>query len=258
MFKARLTDSNILKKVFDNIKDLVTDANFICTDEGIQMQAMDSSRVALVCLTLLTDGFETYECPRDFTLGINVPTFSKIMKCADSSDSVTLEAEPDGDKLFITFDSPSGNRSSTFELNRITIDEENVQIPELEYTCSVTMPCSQLQHAIRDLSNFGDTCIIQIKESLIEFSVKSTLGSALLSFKNDDSSKKKEEHVVINCNDDIRLMFAIKYLAQFTKTTGISDQVNIFMSAETPINVTFDMGDVGSVNYYLAPKIEDD
>jgi len=39
------------------MKDLVTDANFDCSNTGITLQAMDSSHVSLVSLMLRRDGF---------------------------------------------------------------------------------------------------------------------------------------------------------------------------------------------------------
>ena len=43
MFEARLLQGSLLKKVIEAIKELVTDANFDCTDSEFGLQAMDSS-----------------------------------------------------------------------------------------------------------------------------------------------------------------------------------------------------------------------
>ena len=42
------------------IKELVTDANFECNEEGIQLRAMDNSHVALVAVQLKAAGFKQY------------------------------------------------------------------------------------------------------------------------------------------------------------------------------------------------------
>ena len=64
MFEARLVQGSVLKKILDAVKDLVTDANFDCSETGFSLQAMDSSHVALVALLLRADGFEHYRCDR--------------------------------------------------------------------------------------------------------------------------------------------------------------------------------------------------
>jgi hypothetical protein len=60
MFQARLPQGNLLKKLVDAIKDLVTEANFDVSAEGVQLQAMDTAHVCLLALKLRADGFEEY------------------------------------------------------------------------------------------------------------------------------------------------------------------------------------------------------
>ena len=72
MFEARLVQGSLLKKVLESIKDLVTDANFDCSQNGFALQAMDSSHVSLVALLLRCDGFEHYRCDRNMTMGMNL------------------------------------------------------------------------------------------------------------------------------------------------------------------------------------------
>jgi proliferating cell nuclear antigen len=69
MFEARLVQGNLLKKVVDAIKDLVTDANFDCSSTGFNLQAMDNSHVSLVAMQLRADGFEHFRCDRNLSMG---------------------------------------------------------------------------------------------------------------------------------------------------------------------------------------------
>lgn len=55
MIEAKLTQGNLLKKILEAIKDLVTDANFDCSPTGISLQAMDSSHVSLVHMLLRSE-----------------------------------------------------------------------------------------------------------------------------------------------------------------------------------------------------------
>ena len=69
MFEAKLVQGNLLKKVLESVKELVTDANFDCTPTGFSLQAMDSSHVSLVSLNLRSDGFEYYRCDKPLSMG---------------------------------------------------------------------------------------------------------------------------------------------------------------------------------------------
>lgn len=72
MFEARLVQSSVLKKVLEAIKELLNEATFDCTENGMQLQAMDNSHVSLVSLNLRNDGFDKYRCDRNLSMGINL------------------------------------------------------------------------------------------------------------------------------------------------------------------------------------------
>ena len=91
MFEARLAQAQLLKKVLDSIKDLVTDANFDCSATGFSLQAMDSSHVSLVAMQLRSDGFEHYRCDRNLSMGMNLGNMAKMLKCAANDDIVTMK-----------------------------------------------------------------------------------------------------------------------------------------------------------------------
>ena len=107
MFEARLEQASVLKKILESIKELVNEANFDCTGAGIALQAMDTSHVSLVGLLLRADGFDHYRCDRSLSLGINLGSMSKILKCAGNEDTMTLKAEEDNDTINFMFESPS-------------------------------------------------------------------------------------------------------------------------------------------------------
>jgi len=86
MFEAILSEALLLKKIIDSIKDLVTDVNIDVTPAGMSLQAMDSSHVALVSLTLGQNGFEAYRADRPMTLGVSIANLSKVLKLAGNED----------------------------------------------------------------------------------------------------------------------------------------------------------------------------
>lgn len=72
MFEARLTTGGILKKVLESVRELLNEATWDCNPTGISLQAMDSSHVSLVSISLKHTGFDTYRCDRSLSLGINL------------------------------------------------------------------------------------------------------------------------------------------------------------------------------------------
>jgi proliferating cell nuclear antigen PCNA len=85
----------------------VTDANFECNEEGINLQAMDNSHVALVSVKLDAIGFRKYRCDRPMPLGVNLGSLTKVLKCAKDDDMVTIKAGDDADVLNLTYEAKS-------------------------------------------------------------------------------------------------------------------------------------------------------
>merc|ERR1711937_51295 len=140
MLDARITQGALLKKLVEAVKDLVTEANFDCDAQGISLQAMDSSHVSLVAMQLKADGFEHYRCDRSMSIGMNLASLSKILKCANNDDVITIKAEDEAEVVTFMFESPNQEKISDFELKLMVIDSEHLGIPETEYSAEVTMP----------------------------------------------------------------------------------------------------------------------
>lgn len=102
MFEAKLEKAGLLKKIIDAISNLVQEVNFDCSTSGIALQAMDSAHVSLVALILRADGFEHFRCDRHMSLGINLTSLTKILKCAGNDDTLTIRAQ-DSDSDTVTF-----------------------------------------------------------------------------------------------------------------------------------------------------------
>ena len=108
MFHAKLTDGSIFRKLVECVKDLVTEVNLDVSNSGLSIQAMDSSHVALVNLSLSSDGFEEFRCDKSMKLGINMSNLNKILKLSTQDDSLTLDCEESTrDKLGIQFENTS-------------------------------------------------------------------------------------------------------------------------------------------------------
>jgi len=263
MFEARLEHGVVLKKIMESIKDLVSEANFDCSSNGVALQAMDSSHVSLVALMLRADGFQHFRCDRNMSLGINLTSMAKILKCAGPADIITLKAdENSGDTVTFMFESPKHDRISDFELKLMDIDSEHLGIPDTEYKCVVKMPATEFQRICRELSTIGDTVTIGCSKDGIKFSVTGDLGTGNITCRPDSNADAKEdEQVKIELQEDVTFAFALRYLNFFAKATSLSDTVTLSMSPDVPLVVEYQIGekgDLGHIRFYLAPKIEEE
>jgi len=55
----------------------------------------------------------------------------------------------------------------------------------------------------------------------------------------------------------VKLSFALRYLNLFNKAYTLSTHVKLSMAADTPLVVEYEVEMLGTLKYYLAPKITD-
>ncbi|XP_055849948.1 proliferating cell nuclear antigen [Episyrphus balteatus] len=258
MFEARLLSAITLKKVLDAIKDLLNEGTFECSDSGIQLQAMDNSHVSLVSLSLRSDGFDKYRCDRNISMGMNLGSMAKILKCANNEDNVTVKAQDNADTVTFMFESQNQEKVSDYEMKLMNLDQEHLGIPETEYSCVVRMPSMEFARICRDLAQFGESVVICCTKEGVKFSASGDVGSANVKLAQTSNVDKEEDAVTIEMQEPVTLTFACRYLNAFTKATPLSNQVQLSMSADVPLVVEYRIPDLGHIRYYLAPKIEDD
>ena len=107
MFEARLVQGSLLKKVLESLKDLLNEATWDCADTGIQLQAMDNSHVSLVSVSLRADWFDKVRCDRQLSMGMNLTSMSKILRCAANDDIITIKAQDQADNVTFMFEAPN-------------------------------------------------------------------------------------------------------------------------------------------------------
>jgi len=137
------------------------------------------------------------------------------------------------------------------------IENDQLGIPDTPYKCTVRMPSKEFERIVRDLQVLGDTCTISCTKEGVRFSVSGNIGTGNILTRANNADDEKQQ-VIIDMEEPVELNFALRYLNFFTKATSLSDSVIISMSPEVPVVVEYPIQEVGSMRFYLAPKIEED
>ena len=212
----------------------------------------------MVSLTLRSDGFDKFRCDRNISMGMNLGSMAKILKCANNDDTVTVKAQDNADTVTFMFESPNHEKVSDYEMKLMNLDQEHLGIPETDYSCVVRMPSMEFARICRDLAQFSESMLICCTKEGVKFSASGDVGSANVKLAQTSSVDKEEEAVIIEMQEPVTLTFACRYLNAFTKATPLSAQVQLSMSADVPLVVEYRIQELGYIRYYLAPKIEDD
>ncbi|KAL0208080.1 hypothetical protein P9112_010667 [Eukaryota sp. TZLM1-RC] len=258
MFEATLSKVSTLKKIVDAIKDLVKEANLELTLQGLSIQAMDGSHVALVSLVLKKEGFVEFTNHRNMTLGINLKNLDTILKCAGKDDEVQLKAQDKADNLEIIFRNETAGQESSFNMKLLDLDLETLGIPDQEYDAVIRLSSTEFQRVCRDIGQLGDTITISTEDESVSFSAAGDIGSGKLTIHANSLAEKEEDRVEIEKTHDVSLAFGVRYLRDFTKATSLSPRVALKLTNGSPLVVEYHFGALGKISFFVAPKIADE
>ncbi|MCJ1479820.1 proliferating cell nuclear antigen [Lambiella insularis] len=277
--------SNAFAQVVEAIKDLVQDCNFDCNDSGIALQAMDNSHVALVSMMLKAEAFSPFRCDRNIALGINLTSLTKVLRCAQNEDILTLKAEDAPDVVNLVFESAESDRLSEYDIKLMDIDQEHLGIPETEYAATITMPSAEFQKICRDLMALSESGMpttlrdqtlrygrgpsigtnadllkvaIEATKEGVKFACQGDIGNGSVTLRSHTNVDKPDQNVEIELTEPVALTFSLKYLVNFCKASGLSSSVKLCLSNEVPLLVQYELSSNSYLRFYLAPKIGDE
>lgn len=167
---------------------------------------------------------------------------SSSASCPAVQPSITLE----GDKI------------SEFSLALITIDAENLGIPETSFTSLCHMPSSEFTRICKEFVGLSESIRIDVNKESIKFSITGDIGSGSTTISQQDTGSESDS-IILDVEEPVSQSFASRYLSLFSKAGVLSSQVSLNMSNETPLMVNYKIknGD-GDIKYYLAPKISEE
>lgn len=258
MLEARISQSGQLKKIIESVKDIVTDANLDCSSLGLSLQAMDSSHVSLISLFLEAEGFEYFKCDKPVTLGVNLVSMHKILKCSSNDDSITISWKEDPEILYFVFESNLSDRISEFQLKLIKTSSVQLGIPDTHYSATVKLASSEYRRICSDLSALGDTVTIEVSKEGMKFQVEGDIGKGNITLLQALKEENTGERVYVEITEAVKMIFSMRYLNSFSKATPLCEKILVKMAKEVPLQMEFRIDAVGYVRFYLAPKVDNE
>lgn len=239
-----------IKILFDSLKDILNDVNLFFSEGGIKMQAMDGAHAALVFLKLTADKFEKFHCPNRIVTGVNMSSVSKLIKTVSTTDIITFSMIG-SDRLTITITNSQKKSVSRSVLNLLDINEDTYEIPDVKYDSVIQMPSNDLQKICRDLSNIGDVVKITSRESVLEFSSEGDFASQSVTIGDTTDGL-----IHTTNGSPVSENFSLKFMNMFTKSSSLSQTVEMYLKKDTPMILVYKVGNLGRVQYALAPKVD--
>lgn len=249
MVNAKMGESKVWKTCIGMMVNLIEEAAFKFTPEGIRMKAMDPSHIALVDFELPATAFVEYKVKQPTVLGINLLEMYKIMSRGKAEDELILELDEEQNRMGLTFKGTSTRRLS---LPLIDVRESELPEPNIQFTATAEVLAGVIQDGLKDAEIVGDNVRFELDNDRLLLSAESEKGTTELKLGKGDKGLMK-----LNVKQPARAMFNIKYLNDMTKSASSGDIMTINLGTDLPIRVDFPVADgKGILRFLLAPRIE--
>ncbi|MHA1220845.1 MAG: proliferating cell nuclear antigen (pcna), partial [Candidatus Heimdallarchaeota archaeon] len=219
----------------------------IASERGIELRAMDPSRVAMVDFFLPADAFEEYVCTEVTRLGVNLDEMTQIMRRASSTDALIMELEGTT-KLVLTF---QGQNVRSFGISLLDLGESEYPAPNIDSKVKIKLTADCLQQAVKDAEIIGDHIRIVAEDNGITLSASSETKDVKI-----EIGKDSDVIAEFSVREESSAMYSLSYLSEMTKAIKASELVMLAFSASMPIQLEFPIVAGGKLTYYLAPRIE--
>ena len=256
------------KVLVEALKELLTDTSVEFDETGMKILAMDTSHVVLMHLKLEASKFEMYHCEGRISVGINMLNLHKLIKTINNNNTLSLFIDrEDVNHLGIKIENSEKNSRTTYKLNLLDLDHQNICVDPTAFTEVVTLPSTDFQKICRDMNNLADFMEIRSIQNQLIFSCKgdfcsqetvvcdSGSGNAIATVGPDGSAALASAGGSGSCSNEIvQGVFSIKHLVLFTKCTNLCSTMELYLKNDYPLIIRYDVSSLGSIRLALAPQ----
>lgn len=251
------------KILFISIFNLLKNsANHITADflqDRLYIQGMDQSHICIFELNISKKWFNTYDIPNNETICFDINKFCSIInvKCDEQHLNIKKTTNDELTIEFISENSSSADFNKCFKMPLIEETYEQLDIPTIEYDVEITLPSKKITEILSQVNSFGDNLNIKCDEQSIHFITNGAVGEITADIHIDTNNV--ESYAIVE-DTTIDATYCLKYVNKMCATNKLSTDVNIGLSNDMPIKISYIFDTLDTTNtlvFYVAPKIVD-
>lgn len=240
------------------LKDILLETNITFQQDGMRIVNMDKSHTILVHLFLEACNFEFYNCLKEkIVIAVNMFHLFKLISSIDNNDTLTIYIDKndynDGivEYLGLRFENSEIKQYKIQKLKLIEPDQDELKLPDVAYNSIITLPSSDFQKIVRDLSNISEKLEIKSIQNTLVFKCSGNFAQAeIIRTENDGSLEYLHKQ---HQGEIIQGEFSLKNLSYFIKCTNLCSQIEIYLGNNLPLIIKYDVASLGQLKLCLAP-----
>ena len=252
-FYAKTNQCAALKCLFDTLKDLLEDVSLEFDHDGIRLVSPDSTHIAMIHLKMDSSNFEDFVCPQPVSVGVNITRLHKLIKSVSNSDTITLFVDrSDSTSLGLFVENSERRTNTNFKIGMMDIPPNNIELPPIAFDSCISLPSSDLQKIIRDMSSIAERVEITNTPDRLTLACKGD-------FCSQETVLEESNKFTSNMHTDttiIQGVFTLSYLAIFCKCSALCPSVEINLKNDYPIVFRYSVAALGELKLCLSPMCD--
>ena len=244
-----LAETKYFKDSITILSDLVTEAKFKITPDGLELVAMDPANVAMVIFKLLSSSFTEYKVDKTEEVGINLNNLKQVLRRIKSEDILSIETTEDN-KLKLQMKS---NTTRSFSLPTLELDDKEQKVPQLNFPMTINTKASILTEAIEDVSVVAESVTFLGEKMQLSVKAEGDLSKAFIEIKADDSTK-----IITESDDKFKSKYSLEYLKKMITGGKLTDNVSLHFNTDYPLKLEYKVTDRLLLAFILAPRVDND
>jgi proliferating cell nuclear antigen PCNA len=248
MFRAALDNSKAWKQIVDAVATLLTEAHFLIKNDGISLVQYDSSRAAMIDLSLPSSIFHEYHCKGEHDVSLGLDELTKVSKRMAGDDRLEFNLDQTQNRFEIRM---IGQAERTFKIQLLTPPAEKTQKISPTFEIRAEMFSDVFKQVVKDIGVVSNHMKITATEDSLSFGGMGDAGEAQVSLTLGDDSLLHDLEVKQSGTS----MYALSYLTEIAKAIS-SDSLTLRMTGNKPVMLEFPIAEHGLIKFLLAPRIE--
>ncbi len=237
----KLDNPKLFSEIIGIISDLVLEVRIKVNKEGVSILAVDPANVAMISFKLPNAAFSEFEVGNDEVLGVSLESLKAVLRRCSAQSVLVMKREENTLKIEI-----QDKIKREFNLALIEIEDEEKEIPILEFTSKIEMASADFSEAIEDCSVVSDSCSFVSEPDKFIIQGKGSLNSFKSEFSSDELNIQAQEATS---------KYSLEYLQKMIKATKITDKAIINFSTDYPLKLEFNTPFI-ELSFILAPRVE--
>jgi proliferating cell nuclear antigen len=225
---------------------------------GLKINAVNKNKTIYIHVKLDADKFDYYECiEAEITLGINLSSLYRNLKCMTNVDTITLSLEDESrEELKIMLENGEKNQKITSRLNLVDLEKLEYNIRPIKFPYKIDMPSVDFHNHCKNMMTFSNKMEIICTSKKVEFKCKGEQGVVCIEIGQADNGLS-----IASTDTETKIVqgeFELKFLVLFTKCTNLGQNVSLYLENDCVLIVKYDVAALGDIKLCLAPNRKED